>query len=59
MFPRFRPSDAVFDCCCREEVQEHKVRWNAKFEFLCKMSASASTGVLDPCLLRVSIRRVR
>ncbi|XP_034233714.1 protein FAM102A isoform X2 [Thrips palmi] len=41
----------------REEVQEHKVRWNAKFEFLCKMSASASTGVLDPCLLRVSIRR--
>lgn len=41
----------------REEVQEHKVRWNAKFEFVCKMSASASTGVLDPCLLRVSIRR--
>lgn len=41
----------------RVEVQEHKVRWNSKFEFVCKMSASASTGVLDPCLLRVSIRR--
>lgn len=42
----------------REEVQEHTVRWNAKFEFLCKMSANASTGVLDPCILRISVRKV-
>ncbi|KAG9433367.1 hypothetical protein HZU67_05336 [Apis mellifera carnica] len=41
----------------REEVQEHTVRWNAKFEFLCKMSANASTGVLDPCILRISVRK--
>lgn len=44
--------------CFREEVQEHTVRWNAKFEFLCKMSANASTGVLDPCILRISVRKV-
>lgn len=27
------------------------------FQFPCKMSANASTGVLDPCILRVSIRK--
>lgn len=43
----------------REEVQEHTVRWDAKFEFICKMSANASTGVLDPCILRISVRKVR
>ncbi|XP_046739228.1 protein FAM102A isoform X2 [Diprion similis] len=41
----------------REEVQEHTVRWNARFEFLCKMSANASTGILDPCILRISVRK--
>ncbi|CAB0006331.1 unnamed protein product [Nesidiocoris tenuis] len=41
----------------REEVQDHKVKWGSKFEFVCKMSASASTGVLDPCMLRVSVRK--
>ncbi|XP_069695368.1 early estrogen-induced gene 1 protein isoform X5 [Periplaneta americana] len=41
----------------REEVQDHTVRWGAKFEFVCKMSANASTGVLDPCILRVSVRK--
>ena len=42
----------------REEIQDHKVRWGAKFEFVCKMSANASTGVLDPCMLRISVRKV-
>ncbi|KAF7998037.1 hypothetical protein HCN44_009435 [Aphidius gifuensis] len=41
----------------REEVQEHTVSWDAKFEFICKMSANASTGVLDPCILRISVRK--
>lgn len=41
----------------REEVHEHTVRWGASFEFVCKMSANASTGVLDPCVLRVSVRK--
>ena len=43
---------------CREEVQQHTVRWAAKFPFVCKMSANASTGVLEPCLLRISVRKV-
>ncbi|KAI4502976.1 hypothetical protein M0802_002020, partial [Mischocyttarus mexicanus] len=46
-----------YDFIYREEVQEHTVRWNAKFEFCCKMSANASTGVLDPCILRISVRK--
>ncbi|XP_054257347.1 uncharacterized protein LOC128982414 [Macrosteles quadrilineatus] len=40
-----------------EEVQDHKVKWGANFSFQCKMSANASTGVLDQCILRVSVRK--
>uniref|UniRef100_A0A1B0FBK6 C2 NT-type domain-containing protein n=1 Tax=Glossina morsitans morsitans TaxID=37546 RepID=A0A1B0FBK6_GLOMM len=41
----------------REEVRNHRVEWNRNFTFPCKMSANASTGVLDPCYLRISIRK--
>ncbi|KAJ0180847.1 hypothetical protein K1T71_002932 [Dendrolimus kikuchii] len=41
----------------REEVRNHAVRWNAKFSFMCKMCANASTGVLEPALMRVSVRK--
>uniref|UniRef100_U5EXK9 Hipothetical protein n=1 Tax=Corethrella appendiculata TaxID=1370023 RepID=U5EXK9_9DIPT len=41
----------------REEVKNHTVEWKQKFEFPCKMSANASTGILDPCILRISIRK--
>ncbi|ALC38418.1 CG8671 [Drosophila busckii] len=41
----------------REAVRNHRVEWNRSFEFPCKMSANASTGVLDPCHLRISIRK--
>lgn len=41
----------------REEVRSHTVKWGQQFSFPCKMSANASTGVLDPCLLRISIRK--
>ncbi|XP_044728172.1 uncharacterized protein LOC123291816 isoform X2 [Chrysoperla carnea] len=41
----------------REEVKDHKVKWGARFEFPCKMTANASTGVLEPCVLRVSVRK--
>lgn len=44
--------------CYREEVRDHTVRWGATFEFVCKMSANASTGILDPCNLRISVRKV-
>lgn len=45
------------DTSSREEVMEHCVKWNAHFNFMCKMSASANTGLLDPCTCRVSIRK--
>lgn len=38
-------------------MKNHIVKWDQKFEILCKMSANASTGVLDPCTLRISIRK--
>ncbi|XP_045923160.1 protein FAM102A [Micropterus dolomieu] len=41
----------------REEVQQNCVRWRKKFSFVCKMSANSITGVLDPCICRVSIRK--
>ncbi|XP_037913773.1 uncharacterized protein LOC119653244 isoform X2 [Hermetia illucens] len=45
------------DYSARKEVENHVVKWNQNFEFICKMSANASTGVLDPCVLRISIRK--
>uniref|UniRef100_UPI0037E83BF4 EEIG family member 2-like n=1 Tax=Semicossyphus pulcher TaxID=241346 RepID=UPI0037E83BF4 len=41
----------------REQVQANCVRWKRRFSFMCKMSANAGTGVLDPCLCRVSVRK--
>ncbi|XP_061509130.1 uncharacterized protein LOC1278939 isoform X4 [Anopheles gambiae] len=41
----------------REEVKNHTVRWGQKFEFPCKMTSNASTGVLDPCTVRISVRK--
>lgn len=38
-------------------MKSHTVNWGQQFSFQCKMSANASTGVLDPCLLRISIRK--
>ncbi|XP_049630142.1 protein FAM102A [Suncus etruscus] len=41
----------------REEVQENCVRWRKRFTFVCKMSANPTTGLLDPCVFRVSVRK--
>lgn len=41
----------------REEVRNHTVKWGQKFEFPCKMTSNASTGVLDPCTVRISVRK--
>ncbi|KFO88674.1 Protein FAM102B, partial [Buceros rhinoceros silvestris] len=41
----------------REVVQANCVRWKKKFLFICKISASATTGILDPCICRVSVRK--
>ncbi|KAI4877418.1 hypothetical protein NFI96_011714, partial [Prochilodus magdalenae] len=40
-----------------QEVQENCVRWRKKFSFVCKLSANPTTGVLDPCVCRVSVRK--
>ncbi|XP_069369436.1 early estrogen-induced gene 1 protein-like isoform X2 [Paralichthys olivaceus] len=45
------------DIFMREEVQQNCVRWRKKFSFVCKMSANPITGVLDPCVCRVSVRK--
>ncbi|KAF4110363.1 early estrogen-induced gene 1 protein [Onychostoma macrolepis] len=41
----------------REEVHQNAVRWRKRFSFVCKMSANPNTGVLDPCVCRVSVRK--
>uniref|UniRef100_A0A3Q1IT15 C2 NT-type domain-containing protein n=1 Tax=Anabas testudineus TaxID=64144 RepID=A0A3Q1IT15_ANATE len=41
----------------REPVQANCVHWKKRFSFICKMSANAGTGVLDPCVCRVSVRK--
>ncbi|XP_024862651.1 protein FAM102B isoform X2 [Kryptolebias marmoratus] len=41
----------------RQPVQANCVRWRKRFSFPCKMSANAGTGVLDPCVCRVSVRK--
>lgn len=40
----------------RREVQNHRVRYNAKFGFPCKMNANANSGILETCKCRISIR---
>ncbi|CAL8293893.1 protein FAM102A [Gadus morhua] len=41
----------------RVEVQENCVRWRKRFSFVCKMNANPHTGVLDPSVCRVSVRK--
>lgn len=41
----------------REEVHDHCVRWRKRFTFVSKMSANPQTGVLDPSVCRVSVRK--
>lgn len=41
----------------REEVQENCVRWRRRFSFVCKISANPNTGILDPSICRVSVRK--
>ncbi|XP_052229722.1 protein FAM102A-like isoform X2 [Dreissena polymorpha] len=41
----------------RKEVLNHCVKWDSKYVFECKMTGSANTGILDPCIFRASVRR--
>lgn len=41
----------------RVELANNCVKWDCQFRFLCKMTANAADGVLEPCVCRVSIRK--
>lgn len=41
----------------KSEVREHRVAWNEKVSFQCKTQANASTGILNECYLRFSVRK--
>ncbi|KAI9537086.1 hypothetical protein NQZ68_028213 [Dissostichus eleginoides] len=41
----------------KQEVRENCVRWRKRFTFVSKMSANPHTGVLDPSVCRVSVRK--
>ncbi|XP_056675138.1 EEIG family member 2 isoform X4 [Monodelphis domestica] len=60
LFCKMRLLDGGSFCAesSREVVQANCVHWRKKFSFMCKMSASAATGILDPCIYRVSVRKV-
>ncbi|XP_030759022.1 protein FAM102A isoform X2 [Sitophilus oryzae] len=45
------------DHSSRQEVRDHMVHWSSHFSFPCKMMANASTGVMEKCILRISIRK--
>ena len=44
------------DVSKRMEVQNHIVKYQTRFHFPCKMFASASSGILESCKCRISIR---
>ncbi|KAK5649557.1 hypothetical protein RI129_000586 [Pyrocoelia pectoralis] len=58
LFAKLRLLDGGFqDHSTRVEVAEHAVKWGSRFSFSCKMLANASTGILEPCILRISVRK--
>lgn len=58
LFAKVRLLDGGFqDHSSRLEVAEHAVKWGSRFSFSCKMLANASTGILEPCILRISVRK--
>ncbi|KAM9844329.1 EEIG family member 2-like isoform 2-T2 [Aulostomus maculatus] len=58
LFCKVRLTDGGFaQESSREPVQANCVHWKKRFSFICKMSANAGTGVLDPCVCRVSVRK--
>ena len=58
LFAKVRQLDGgnFSDVSKRMEVQNHRVQYNDRFQFLCKMNANASSGILDTCKCRISIR---
>ena len=42
----------------RIEVENHCVKWHQEFKFPCKMYAPANTAELEPCICKISVRKV-
>ncbi|XP_051557594.1 protein FAM102B-like [Myxocyprinus asiaticus] len=58
LFCKVRLTDGGFsEESSREPVLANCVKWRKRLSFLCKMSANAATGILDPCVFRVSVRK--
>ncbi|XP_013419732.1 protein FAM102A-like [Lingula anatina] len=57
--PHQQVSKGIITICyiSSEEVKKHCVRWESKVQFHTKMTANPNTGVLEPCICRVSVRR--
>lgn len=45
------------ECTNSAEVVGHSVQWKACFKFCCKMVSNVTSGVLEPCFCRVSVRK--
>jgi len=59
LFSKIRQLDGggFSDFSQRLEVSNHNVKYFEKFTFPCKMNANSSTGVLESCKCRISIRK--
>ena len=53
------PYYSVCVCVSRKEIANHCVRWEQELAFSCKLYASANTAELEPCMCKVSVRKVR
>lgn len=58
LFAKVRQLDggSFTDVSERMEVQNHRVQYNTRFQFPCKMNANATSGILETCKCRISIR---
>jgi len=54
---RLRNGGTYVESTERKNVKDHCVSWNSKFEYTCKMSVDPNTGVLEPCIARLSVRK--
>lgn len=41
----------------RVEVHNHSANWNSHFNFCCRIAVDPSTGVLEKCMCRISLRK--
>ncbi|KAK3796991.1 hypothetical protein RRG08_055049 [Elysia crispata] len=59
LFAKVRLNDggSFTDISPRVEIYNNQVKWHSNFEFPCKMTASMANGVLDPCFVRISVRK--